>query len=131
MTSPYLAPTAFEPNPEDQRRFDEANAAYYATVDWALDIAEAEFIEAEIQGVPARLIRRDPESQVVVTHEKALEGKWRRIDLAGTYWATSIEFLLNRGDPDVVLVAPKRARDYRRLLDGLKKLRDAGVADPD
>src|SRR5262245_21969809 len=28
--------------PEEQRAFDEANAAYYAGVDWALDITEAE-----------------------------------------------------------------------------------------
>lgn len=117
--------------PSQQRAFDEANAAYYAGVDWALDITEAEFEEGEIQRVPAHLIRRDPATQVVVKREKAMQGTWRQLDLSKTHWATSLEFLLERGDPDVVLVAPKRNRKYRDLLDGLKALRDAGVAEPD
>jgi hypothetical protein len=100
-------------------------------VDWALDIANAEFEEAEIQAVPARLVRRDSATQVIVTREKAIQGLWRELDLSKTHWDTSIEFFLERGDPDVVLVAPKRNRKYRQLLDGLRALRDAGVAEPD
>jgi hypothetical protein len=76
------------------------------------------------------LIRRDPETQVVVTREKAIEGAWRNLDLSKTWWATSLEFFVKRGDADVVLVAPKRDRKFRDLLDGLKALRDAGVAEP-
>lgn len=129
MISPAVATGTA--TPAQQRAFDEANAAYYAGVDWALDIREAEFEEGEIQRVPARLIRRDPRTQVVVKREKAMQGTWRQLDLSRTHWATSLEFLLERGDPDVVLVAPKRHRKYRDLLDGLKALRDAGVAEPD
>lgn len=115
---------------QEQLAFDEANRVYYASVDWALDITEAEFHNADIRGIPARLIRRDPETQAVVTREKALEGKWRSVDLSKTWWGCSIEFLLDRpSDPDVVLVAPKRHRRFRNLLDGLKRLRDAGVAE--
>lgn len=129
MMSPFAAPATGTAS--QQRAFDEANAAYYASVDWALDISEAEFEEGEIQRVPARLIRRDPATQVVVTREGAMRGEWRRLNLSKTHWDTSIEFMLERGDPDVVLVAPKRDRKYRDLLDGLKRLRDAGVAEPD
>lgn len=141
MTSPLVPPGlihivkevlfGLDPYPKYQRAFDAANAAYYETVDWALDITEAEFQEADIRGVPARLIRRDPATQVVVTRQKALEGRWRNLDLSGTHWATSIQFLIDGRDEDVVLVAPKRHRNYRKLLDGLKMLRDAGVAEPD
>ncbi len=117
--------------PDEQRAFDEANAAYYAGVEWALDISEAEFQEADIRGVPARLIRRDTETQAVVTRQKALEGAWQKLDLSKTWWATSIQFLLNRpNDSDVILVAPKRHRKFRDLLAGLKILREAGVAEP-
>lgn len=129
MVSPAVA--TGKATPTQQRAFDEANAAYYAAVDWALDISEAEFEEGEIQGVPAHLIRRDPATQVVVKREKAMQGTWRQLDLSKTHWATSLEFLLERGDPDVVLVAPKRHRKYRDFLDGLMALRDAGVAEPD
>jgi hypothetical protein len=110
---------------------DAANAAYYAKVDWALDISEAEFEEGEIQGVPAGLVRRDPATQVVVRRSKALEGQWRQVDLGRTHWATAIEFLLERGDEDVVLVAPKRHRNFHALREGLMALRDSGVAEPD
>jgi hypothetical protein len=118
-------------SPKEQSAFDEANAAYYAAVDWALDISEAEFAECDIRGIPARLIRRDPATQVVVTREKALEGKWRYLDLSRTYWRQWIELFLSDTDPDVVLVAPKRSRQFQNLLDGLNMLRDAGVAEPD
>lgn len=117
--------------PGQQRAFDEANDAFYAAVDWALDIREADFAECELQGVPADLIRRDPANHFVVRREKAMEGRWRGLDLSGTHWATSIELFLARGDADVLLVAPKRHANYRRLLDGLNALRDAGVAEPD
>ncbi len=129
MTSPFVSPGWAKP--KQQVAFDEANAQYYETVDWALDISEARFYECDIRGIPARLIRRDPETQVVVTREKALMGKWKELDLSKTYWATGIQFMLNRGDRDVVLVAPKRDPKYPDLLDGLKLLRDAGVAEPE
>jgi hypothetical protein len=116
--------------PSQQRAFDEANAEFYSGVDWALDIREAEFEEGEFQRVPAHLIRRDPETQVVVKREAAMRGEWRNLDLSKTHWATSIEFFLERGDHDVVLVAPKRNRKFKHLLAGLKMLRDAGVAEP-
>jgi len=127
MISPFVAPGST--TPEQQRAFDEANAEYYSKIDWSLDIAEAEFEECEIQRVPAHLIRRDPRVSVVVTREKAMLGTWRQLDLSKTHWATSLDFMLQRGDPDLTLVAPKRHRKFRQLLDGLKALRDAGVAE--
>lgn len=129
MISPFVA-TAMA-KPREQAAFDKANEEYYKTVNWALDITEGRFYECELQRVPARLIKRDPETQVVITREKAVLGEWKKLDLSKTHWATSIEFFLERGDPDVVLVAPKRHPKYPDLLDGLKMLRDAGVAEPD
>lgn len=118
--------------PGQQRTFDVENAEYYSRVDWALDISEAEFTGApDFRGVPARLVRRDSATQVVVTREKAMKGTWRTLDLSRTYWPTALEFLLEFGNRDVVLVAPKRHRKFSDLVDGLRLLRDAGVAEPD
>ena len=44
---------------------------------------------------------------------------------------TAREFLLNRDDPDVVLVAPKRHRSFGKLLQGIEHLREAGIAHTD
>ena len=129
MTSPRVLISRDEPDVE--RAFAEANAAYYATVDWALDIREAEVQEIDIRGVSGDLIRRDPATQVLITREKAMQGKWRQLDLSGTYWPTSIQFFLEQGAPSRVLVAPKRDKKYRRMLEGLQLLREAGVTEPD
>ncbi|HJQ38910.1 MAG TPA: hypothetical protein VKB93_17375 [Thermoanaerobaculia bacterium] len=130
MASPFIAPSLA--TAEQQRAFDAANAEYYSNVDWALDISDAQFEgECDLRRVPAHLVRRDPETQVVITREKAMRGEWRKLDLSKTYWAGAIEGFLQEGDPDIVFVAGKRDRNFRDLLDGLKKLRDAGVAEPD
>ncbi len=129
MISPVVA--TGRAKPKEQKAFDEANATYYSKVDWALDISEAKLLECDIRRVPANLIRRDPETQVVIKREKALLGEWKKLDLSRTYWSGWIDFFLRSGDPDLVLVAPKRNPKFQDLLDGLKMLRDAGVAEPD
>jgi len=129
MISPLITPTLA--SSKEQSAFDQVNDNYYQTVDWALDISEGRFIECDVRRVPAHLIRRDPETQVVVTRAKALLGEWKELDLSKTYWRGWIELFLREGDPDVVLVAPKRHPKFDDWLDGLKMLRDAGVAEPD
>lgn len=126
-----VRPTLSSDKPEDAaRRIAEANRAYYETVDWALDIADAEFAHFEAAGIPARLIRRDPETQIVVTRAAAQRGDWRQLDLTGTWWPITLETLANGEYADGVLVAPKKARNVRQLVAGLRLLQDAGVAEP-
>ena len=82
--------------------------------------------------MPGELVRRDPATQVLVTRETALQGVWRALDLSATWWDIALQHLIDDGRIRAhVLVAPKRHPRYRRLLDGLKLLRDAGVAEPD
>jgi hypothetical protein len=119
---------------EVQQPFDLARAKFYEEVDWALDISKAEFKEFDMHGVPARLVRRDTATQVVVTRERALQPGWReRLSATNTHWPFVIDMFLQDGEPDIVLVAPKgkRKRDFTRLVDGLAELRQAGVAEPD
>ncbi len=125
MTSPVLE-TGLAP-PENQKAFDEANALYYSNVDWAMDIREAQFEEADLRGIPSRLVRRDPESQFILTRARALQGKWKAVDLYGTHWKTAIELFLERGAEDEMFVAPKRNPRFRQLLAGLWALRDIEV----
>jgi hypothetical protein len=110
--------------------FRAANAEYYRDVEWALDISQGEFKEFCLRGVPTHLIRRDPTTQVVVTRAKALEGNWKRISFRENLWPTSLHYFLERGEPSIVLVAPKRHRKFRSYLDDLELLRDVGVAEP-
>jgi hypothetical protein len=129
MFSPLISPSRNDSQRE--AAYLEANARYYSRVDWALDISEGEFIECDLRGIPGRLIRRDSKTQALVTREKAAEGAWRQLDLSRTWWDVSLQFLVEDGCSDTVLVAPKRHRKFRDLLDGIKMLRDIGVAEPD
>jgi hypothetical protein len=127
MLSSVLSP-GFHATDEQQGAFDLVNAEFYRNVDWALDIREAEFVECDLRSpMPARLVRRDEETQVVVKRSKLLDGEWRKLDLP--QWSIALEWLLERGDPDVVLVAGKRSKNFKKELAELERLRDAGFAE--
>jgi hypothetical protein len=117
-------------NPEKERLFAEANAAYYRDVDWALDLSEGEFEEVDIRSVPAQLIRRDPRTQAVVRRDRALAGTWRALDLRDT-WEAYLEGMFRRGSSEAILISPKRDRRFADYVRGIQLLRDAGIADPD
>jgi hypothetical protein len=112
--------------------FTRFRNTFYEQTDWALDLREGEFGTFEIAGIPARLIRRDPATQAVVTREKAMRRGWRKkVHPANTFWPFVIDLFLQDGEPDIVLVAGKRHKKSRQLRDGLQNLRDLGVAEPD
>lgn len=116
-----------------QDPFDRARVAFYETVDWALDITNARFKQFEMRGIPARLIKRDPESQVIVTRESASIEGWRdAISSTNKLWPFMIDMFLNDNEDDMVLVvpldAPRKARD--ELICQLNELRRVGVALP-
>ena len=129
MISPAI--TAGLAHPKVQQAFDEANAAYYENVDWALDISKGEFRELCIRGLASRWIRRDPETQIVVTREKALQGDWRELEFQNGLFGTSLNLMLEREETDIVLIAPKRHRKFKRYLADLELLRNTGIAEPD
>jgi len=115
-----------------QRPFDEFRQSFYEKADWAIDISKAKFRLLEIRGIPARLIRRDPSSQMVVTRERALNPDWRsRISPGNTHWPFSIDMFLATGENDRVLVAPLTGpkKQTEKLLRELYELRDLGVVE--
>jgi hypothetical protein len=118
-------------NHEEQRAFDDANNDYYDHVEWALDISKGEFKEICIRGLPGCLIRRDPETQILVTRERALLGDWKNLNFKEHLLPISLEIFLQRADSSIVLVAPKRHSRFKRYLDDINLLRLAGVAEPD
>jgi len=122
---------------DKQKAFYDFRGRFYARVEWALDISEARFKEFDVRGVPGRLIRRDPESQILVTRERALEvatpGWEKKLDPSNKLWPFMINLFLSDRDSDTVLVAPLGAAKAKRdpLLKGLRELRMIGLAEPD
>ncbi len=113
--------------------FMNADKEFYRNVDWALDVSRAEYMELELHGVPAHLVRRDPNTQVVVKRERIIEtqDEWEAMELGGTPWQIALRSFLAVGFADQVLVAPKRGKDFAKWNEGLQRLRDAGIAEPD
>jgi hypothetical protein len=110
-----------------------ANQRYYETVDWALDISEARFTGIDMSrcDIPARLIRRDPETQVVVTRDNVSNGDWATACAGSGGWQIAIEDFLAGGLPNTVIVACRRGRYFKGQLAAIERLRDIGVALPD
>ena len=120
-----------------QRTFEKANAEYYSTVDWALDIKEAEFDDFDCRGVPSRLVRRNPETQMMLTRERVLACV-DEVAAGGKYWEGLIKLFLDKSPYDchddaiyVVPRKPPRGFDRQSLVAGIEALRRAGVAEPD
>ncbi len=114
-----------------QLPFDNARADFYSTNEWALDISEGIFQEFEMHGVPAKLVRRDPDTQVVITRENAIRSNWRdKISSWNHYWPFVIDLFLEDEEEDMVLVAPKGKpkKKFTELLNGINELCEIGVA---
>lgn len=123
----------FEISEDLKKPFRKANEKFYSTVDWALDISEAEFVEFEARGVPADLIRRDPETQVVVRLNKVIATQhiWRKLDLRCNAIPFGLDNMIQFGFKDTVFVAPKRGKTFAEQLEGLRILQKEGIAEPD
>jgi hypothetical protein len=67
--------------------FERDQRSFYADVDWALDISQAILATFELEGVPADLVRRDPETQAIVRRENALtKGLVKKLEASGNVW---------------------------------------------
>ncbi len=107
--------------------------SFYAGVDWALDIREAEFFDFCIRtrGVPGHLIVRDAETQALVKAEKVREGRWRTVGIE-SLTGFMFKLLESEGGEDLVIVAPKRNKaDFAEVMRDIRLLREAGIAEPD
>lgn len=112
--------------------FREANVEYYRHVDWALDISRGEFKDLDIRGIPSRLIRRDPETQVVISRQRLLEVEdWKSLKFQVAPCRATFQLLFDFEFEDLIVVAPKRNPRFREYLGDLQLLRDSGVAEPD
>jgi len=106
-----------------------ANRRFYEDVDWALDISEARFTSIEMgSGIPSALIRRDPETQVVLRRSTLLARPWRN-EVSAPLARIWIENLLASGFDDRVIVAGKRGRGVANELEIIHSLREAGLAE--
>lgn len=101
-------------------------------VDWALDISQAEFREIQIAGIPARLVRRDPETQAVLRRARLLESGWDSGQARSLLTSIVLNDLLEGDAEDALLIAPKRDKKmFPQIIEIIRQLRADGIADPE
>ncbi|MFD9701376.1 hypothetical protein [Lentzea sp. NPDC059081] len=118
----------FRPAVDDDARAVLAPAAakLYEDVDWALDITEAEFSDAELWDIPGHLVRRDPETQFLVHRAAAAAAE---IDTLSIDAQLIVERAAEAPYETSVVAAPTRAKSFREQLDALHELRGLGIAE--
>ncbi|MFI5381078.1 MAG: hypothetical protein ACHRHE_17410 [Tepidisphaerales bacterium] len=130
INEPYTSRLA-RLDPEIAQKFALARAEYYRQVDWALDIRDAYVMGLRIRGVPVHLIRRDPETQAVVSREQIVERRWASLDIGKSWWKPILEAEATRPGGDIVLVAPRLDESFDEQMEGIRRLRSAGISNPD
>jgi hypothetical protein len=123
-------------SPVRQLEFDRIRNDFYGRVDWALDISQAAFNEVRITGIPTRLIRRDPTSQVIMSRRRTSIERWMALidDLQFVPQCNLYTMLgdFARSDADEeLLVAGKLAKDFDMQLNAIDELRRVGLVEPD
>ena len=120
-----------EPIPKkSQGAWNLSCKAYYEHVDWALDIRNAIFQGGiSLEALPGTLIRRDPETQVLVSRKSLGVADWKLMVQQQPAVGIAIDWFLEGSlFSDVVLVASKGASYFRDELAVLELLRREGVA---
>ncbi len=95
-------------------------------MDWALDISQAEFSDADFYFVPGHLVRRDPETQFLLRRD--VVEKTQGIELPVYAGIAVSRFEMTPFD-SLVAVAPRRSKNFAQYLADLEYLRSAGLAE--
>jgi hypothetical protein len=124
--SVMLVPPSYGLSDQMQAAFVAGLRDFYAGVDWALDITEAEFDSTDLYYLPGDLVRYDPETQFLL-RRSALAGA----DTTGlpSYAAIATSRFESTPFDTLVAVAPKRDKKFPEILAQLRELRDRKIAD--
>lgn len=110
------------------RAVDRAIADYYRDVAWALDIREADASDLRIESIPLRLVRRDPERQLLPRPEQVSHPAWKSAVVAEAFWVFDLARDVQRNGAIFLIHARDTAREVERQA-ALSELRAAGVLD--
>lgn len=122
MTTPPMA----GPGRELSSHATQAMVDAYESVDWALDISEAEFTNASLYYVPGNLVRRDPETQFLLRRDSVAELGSRTLPENGDIFFERFE---TTPFDSFIAIAPKRSRQFQEMLEILQALREMGLAE--
>lgn len=106
--------------------FNSALVDFYKDVDWALDIAAAQFVDATIYMIPGNLVRRDPETQFILRRSS-----FESISRDSLPPMARIYFDRFEATPfdSYVEIAPTRSKSFKMIYETLAELKSSGLAE--
>jgi uncharacterized protein YjbI with pentapeptide repeats len=118
---------AIPPNPMSPHRPGLTAGAVekYKDVDWALDISEAVFSDADFFYVPGDLIRRDENTQVLLRREAFRDIDWRGLPGSAGIWVRRFE---STPFDSIVGIAPKGSKEFAKAMADIEWLYSRGLA---
>lgn len=121
-----------EDRPEARATWDRRARQHYNAIDWALDISNAKFPgTVSFEFVPGDKIRRNPETQILITRQRLEKGDWRTVDFDGTALDLNLSWFEEQSPFDSVVLAPRTEKWAKRDAAVFQRLRDAGIAESD
>lgn len=118
---------------EDCHALDIYAQNEYKKIEWALDISEAEFKECDIAAtIPAHLIKRNSETQVLIKYERLVKSKWEKNPKVRGSKAENFCLWVKKAEKDCVFVASVRdKKEFPVEMEAIKILRGEGIAELD
>jgi hypothetical protein len=120
-----LGPNPTLPEPA-KRALADGIARFYAGVDWALDITEAEFDNADLYYLPGDLVRRDEETQFLLRRDRVAGVDVKELPIFAEIAVRRFE---DTPFDSLVAVAPKRHEKFAEMLTAYRVLRERGLAE--
>ncbi|MEW1860704.1 hypothetical protein AB0399_10055 [Streptomyces sp. NPDC088194] len=109
----------------DRERHMAGLVERYRGVEWALDISEASFVDADFYCVPGDLVKYDPETQILLRREKF---KGVEIESLPTYAGIWVSRFSETPFDSLVAVAPKRSKSFSKYMHDIEWLHAQGYA---
>ncbi|GMU67655.1 MAG: hypothetical protein AMXMBFR36_39290 [Acidobacteriota bacterium] len=127
----HAAPSALSP-PSETAVWLAANQDFYQSVDWALDIQDADFtFGPDLHFVPGALVKRHSETQALVRRSKLTSVSLGDLPWGKSSLSLAVQwFLQDSPYEDTVLVAAKKSRGFADDLAAIRMLRENGIAEP-
>jgi hypothetical protein len=115
------------------RVLDDYAKQEYNNIEWALDISAAEFKECDIrESIPAHLIKRNHETQMLLKYDKVLNSDWENNDHVQKSYAHYFCKRVIKAKNDLVIVAPVRNKEEFVIeMEAIKILRGEGIGECD
>lgn len=131
----YVNPEGYieDYNEEQVKLLNDYANNEYNKMEWAIDISKAEFKECDLRSsIPAHLIKRDPETQILLKYDKVNQIDWKNIiGINNSYVKNFCSRVIKEGRDMVIVSSIRDKKEFPKEMEAIKILRQEGIAEFD